>query len=260
MPRAGSEVLQVLLHQNPRIYAGATSPLLEYQFAARGNYELPEVKSQDSKIMQQAFLSMCKGMADSYYSAVTDRPIVIDKNRGWAHYYEWVEQWNSDPKIICMVRDLRSIISSMEKIYRKNRFRPAGPDNPTQLSNMTIYQRTNHWLSNQPVGLALMRTMDTFNRDLNKKMLFIRYEDLCENPQATMKKLYQFIGEEYYEHDFNNITKVVYEDDSHFGPYGNHSVASKLSVIPKDYNEILGKDVAAKLRSDYSWYFDTFGY
>ena len=144
MPRSGSELLQVILHQNPQIYASPTSPLLEYQFAARANYDLPEVKAQASELMQTAFLRMCKGMADSYYSAITDRPIVIDKNRGWAHYYEWVEQWNPDPKIICMVRDIRSIISSMEKVYRKNRHRPIGPDNPTQLQNMTVDQRVNY--------------------------------------------------------------------------------------------------------------------
>lgn len=47
MPRSGSELLQVILHQNPLIYASSTSPLLEYQFGARNNYNLPEVMSQE---------------------------------------------------------------------------------------------------------------------------------------------------------------------------------------------------------------------
>ena len=52
---------------------------------------------------------------------VRDRPVVIDKNRGWAHYFEWVAQWCPGPKMICMVRDLRSVVASMERIYRANR-------------------------------------------------------------------------------------------------------------------------------------------
>ena len=229
-------------------------------FRSRANYDLPEVKAQASELMQIAFLRMCKGMADSYYSAITDRPIVIDKNRGWAHYYEWVEQWNPDPKIICMVRDIRSIISSMEKVYRKNRHRPIGPDNPTQLQNMTVDQRVNYWLNAVPVGLALQRTADTFKRGLDKKVLFVRYEDLCEQPEVEMKKIYAYIGEDFFVHDFKNLQKKVFEDDSHFGPYGSHAVARELKAVPKDYNDILGKATASRVRTEYGWYFDTFGY
>ena len=49
MPQAGSELIQVLMHQNPDIYASPTSPLLEFLFGARSNMELPEVKSQPTK-------------------------------------------------------------------------------------------------------------------------------------------------------------------------------------------------------------------
>ena len=91
-------------------------------------------------------------------------------------------------------------------------------------------------------------------------MLYVRYEDFCSQPQATMNTIYKYIQEEPFTHDFNNLKKEVYEDDSHFGVYGSHKVAEKLSVVPKDYNDILGKDVATKIRNDYPWFFDTFGY
>ena len=63
IPRSGSELIQVLLSQNPKIYGSATSPLLEYQFGARQNYDLPEVKSQDPQLMFDAFINMCEQMA-----------------------------------------------------------------------------------------------------------------------------------------------------------------------------------------------------
>lgn len=260
MPRSGSELLQVLLHQNPRIYGSVTSPLLEYQFAARGNYELPEVKSQEPVVMQKAFISMCRGMAHSYYSEITQRPIVIDKNRGWIHYYEWVDQWNPNPKMVCMVRDLRSVVASMEKIWRVNRHRPTGPDNPAALAGMTVPQRAEHWLNTQPIGLAVVRTLDTFRRNLDKEICFIRYEDLCAAPQATMNKVYDYIGEPHFMHDFVNIQKQVFEDDSHFGVYGNHSVSAKLQAPAANFKEILGVDVCAQIRSTFAGFFDTFGY
>lgn len=260
MPRSGSEVFQAILHQNPKIYGSTTSPLLEYQFAARSNYELAEVLSQDPKLMQSAFINMCAGMAESYYKPITDRPIVCDKNRGWAHYYEWVAQWNKDPKMICLVRDLRAVVASMEKVYRKNRHRPTGPDNPAQLQNMTVDQRTHYWLNTQPVGLALSRTLDLFQRKVADKMLFVKYEDLCANPQETMDKVYSYIGEEKFTHDFNNIKKEVAEDDSYFGVYGSHKVAPKLEEVKRDYTEVLGKPVCVNIRKSFEWYFEAFGY
>lgn len=261
LPRSGSELLQVILHQNPRIYGSSTSPLLEFQFGARVNLELPEVKSQDSSRMQAAFIGMCSGMANSYYDVLTDRPVVCDKNRGWTHYYEWVAQWDSDPKMIVVVRDLRSILASFERIYRKNRYLPIGPDNPTQLQNMTVAQRMEYWLTTQPVGLALSRLLDLFQRNLQCKVLFIRYEDLTIFPDEEMKKLYDFIQEPYFAHDFSNLIKEVQEDCAHFGPYGNHTVQKVLKPFKhRDWSDVLNTPIAETIVQNNKWFFETFGY
>jgi len=259
MPRSGSELLQAILSQNPSIYASSTSPLLEYQFAARGNYDLPEVKSQDPELMVNAFISMCRGMAHSYYALITDRPYVIDKNRGWCHYFEWVAQWNPNPKMICMVRDLRSIIASMERIYRANRFRPTGPDNPAQLQNMTVEQRVGHWLNTQPVGLALQRTADTFQRNLDKQILFVRFEDLCNHPKQTLADVYGYLEIDAFDHDFDKIEKSVKEDDSHFGVYGSHRVKRQLQPVePDTWLEVLSPAIGQHIVQSFPWYFNRF--
>jgi sulfotransferase len=261
LPRSGSELLQVILHQNPKIYASSTSPLLEYQYGARGNYELPEVKSQEPQLMQKAFIRMCKYMAQGYYDLITDRDIVCDKNRGWCHYYEWVGQWYPNPKMICMVRDIRSIIASMERIYRKNRHRPAGPDNPQEIKNMTVEQRTIHWLNTQPVGLALSRTLDLIQRGVDKNILFIKYEALVSEPQKTMNRVYDYIEEERHEHDFSNLKKEVYEDSSHFGVYGDHAVAASLKpLIREDWQDMLGRDMSLNIKEGSKWFYSYFNY
>ena len=261
MPRSGSELLQVILHQNPRIYGSTTSPLLEYQFAARGNYGLAEVKSQDPALMQKAFIAMCGAMANGYYSELTDRPVICDKNRGWSHYYEWVDQWHPMPKMICMVRDLRSIFGSMERKYRENRHTPEGPDNPAQLQGMTVEQRVSHWLNAAPIGLALTRTLDCFQRDVAKHMLFVRYEDLCATPEDAMRRIYEYIEEPYFEHNFKDIHKEITEDDSHFGVYGQHTVHPVLRpVAPSDWRDVLPAPIAANIRATAPWYHDAFGY
>ncbi len=261
MPRSGSELLQVVLHQNPRIYGSATSPLLEYQYAARGNYGLPEVKSQEPALMQKAFIAMCSGMAQSYYGDITDRPVIIDKNRGWMFYSEWVEQWNPKAKMICMVRDLRSVVASMERAYRANRHTPDGIDNPAQLQNMTVAQRVGHWLNSAPVGLAAQRIQDALQRNVAKDMLFVKYEALTHNPDAEFDRIYAYIDEPTFAHDFQNIEKRVYEDDSHFGIFGSHKVGPRLDPAkPSDWLDVIPDAIANSIRANNAWYFDIFRY
>lgn len=261
MPRSGSELLQVILHQNPAIYASSTSPLLEYQFGARSNYELAEVQSQNSELMQSSFSSMCRGMAQSYYKAITDRPNVCDKNRGWMHYFEWVNQWNPQPKMICMVRDLRNVFASFERIFRENRHRPVGPDNPQQMQSMTVFDRVNYWGETQPIGLALLRMADAFQREISDKICFVRYEDLCINPEATMGRIYDYLGLPAFSHYFQNIVKHVQENDALFGVYGQHSVKESIQPIsPEAWSNVLNEDISIHIMKKHSWFQSRFGY
>jgi sulfotransferase len=261
MPRSGSELFQALVHQNPLIYGSPTSPLLEYQFAARSNYNLPEVKSQNHLLMFNAFLNMCRGMAESYYEALTDRPYIVDKNRGWAHYYEWVDQWNPNPKIICLVRDLRAVFGSMEKIYRKNRHSPECPDDTNLINNMTTLQRIAYWNSTQPIGLSLQKTLDLIYRGVDKNILFIRYEDLCRSPQQTMNKFYDYVELDRFKHDFDNIEKKVYEDSSYFGIFGDHSVSPKLNIENIDsWKLVIDSKMSEIIIENNKWFFEYFNY
>lgn len=261
IPKSGSEIFQCILSQNPNIYGSSTSPLLEYQFAARSNFNLPEVQSQDKELMTKAFIKMCKGMAESYYSEITDKDVVVDKNRGWSHYYEWVEQWNPNPKMVCMVRDIRAILWSMEKTYRANRHRPEGPDNPAEIKNMTFEDRIVYWLNTQPIGLALRRSLDFHQRKLSEKILHVKYEDLCNDPEAQLKRFYSYAELDYYKHDFSNIEKKVKEDDSYFGVYGAHSIKKKISK--ENINEWKGnitKNISEYIVNNNKWFYDMFEY
>lgn len=261
MPRSGSELLQVIMHQNPKIYGSTTSPVLEYLYVIRNNTQLPEAKSQDQELMKKAFLSICKSLPQDYYKELTDRPIVFDKNRAWSFYYEWISQFNNDVKIVCMVRNLNSIVSSMEKIFRKNLDKPIGPINPQNIQNMTLQERVGYWLESHPIGISLKEILDLFNRGISEKVLFIKYEDFCEDPQVELKKIYEYINEEEFEHYFSGIKKEVFENDEYFGIYGDHKVKPEIQKPNlKEAENILGKNICRQIEKDYGWYFNTFNY
>jgi sulfotransferase len=259
MPRSGSELMQVILHQNPDIYGSPTSPVLEYLYGARNNTQLAEVTSQDPVLMRESFIGFCRGGLNGYYNEITDRPVICDKSRGWLYYYKWVEEiLGEKPKMICCVRDLRQVITSMEKIWRNNRHLPIGPDNPAEMSNLTVNGRANHWLTSHPIGLALQRLYDVDAQGILDDIHIVRYEDMIRNPKDVMDGIYNYLGMPIYNHDFENITKTVVEDSTVFGAYGNHDIRSKIEYTPNDYNNILGIRLADEIYNNNGWFFNKF--
>jgi sulfotransferase len=259
LPQSGSELLQVLMHQNPAIYGSATSPLLEYWYGARGNTLLPEVKAQPAKLMEAAFMGFCVGGAQGYYGQVTDRPVVLDKSRGWLQYFNWIEAaYGEKPKMICMVRDLRSIISHMEKVFRRNQHRPDSEANPAELANMTVDERCTHWMGSAPVGLALKRLYGAMTEGYGEHIHFVRYEDLTENPQETVQEIYEYLGMDPFIHNFQKVQKKVKEDDTHFGPYGSHKVQPKVTPHKPDYQAVLGRQLCDRIQQNHAWFYEAF--
>ena len=122
LPRAGSTLLQNVMGQNPDFYVTPTSGVLELVYASRSNYSTsPEFKAQDPELMKSGFLNFCNQGMLGFFNGVTDKPYVLDKSRGWGVHYGFLNSFYPNPKIICMVRDLRGIFSSMEKNFRKKR-------------------------------------------------------------------------------------------------------------------------------------------
>ena len=221
LPRSGSELLQALLAQHPDIYGSATSPLLEYWYGAAGNTNLPEVRSQDQALMQRAFSDFCREGARGYYEAITDKPVVVDKSRGWLQYAERLCDSFPDAKIVCMVRDPEQIVASLERIYQAN---PMHPD--TQRLPTSAAARRQAWLAPGafPLGLALERLRDRQAKGADSRIMYVRYGDLCASPIPVMQAVFKHIEVEPFEINPYNVEKAAPEDDSHFGIFGNHKL------------------------------------
>ena len=259
MPRSGSELLQVILHQNPSIYGSVTSPLCEYVTSIKNCQANAEVKSQPADLMKKAQLSASRQLMYGYYEAMTDRPVVIDKSRQWMWEYDLLKQViGTTPKMICMIRDLRDVFTSMEKNWRKNRHLPQGPDNTATLENMTVETRIAHWSHSMPVGYSTERLKSAGELNQLQDVFILRYEDLTRFPDECMQKLYEYLELPYFQHDFNNIVKEVEEDHQWHGIFGNHDVEKELKPSVSDYKEVIGEAVGQKVIDGHEWFFKKF--
>jgi sulfotransferase len=263
MPRSGSTLFQNLMGQNPDFYVTPTSGVLELVFGARANYtNSPEFKAQDAQLMEKGFKEFCKQGMLGYYNAITDKKYALDKSRGWGVYRPFLNEFFPDPKIICLVRDLRSVVASYEKIYRKNPLKHDPIRDDSTGRGTIVHKRVDEWMSTtSTIGRAVERIQETMRLGHDDKILFVKYEDLCLHPQLEMKRIYNYLGVDYFEHDFENIEQITVEDDEVYGLSSDlHTIRKSLRLDQPDYKQVLGQDICNWLYQNYTWYFEKFNY
>tara|TARA_B100001093_G_scaffold60819_1_gene51255 strand:+ start:594 stop:1421 length:828 start_codon:yes stop_codon:yes gene_type:complete len=264
MPRACSTLLQNIFNQNPEFYATPTDGALELLAGAREQFtNAVEFKAADDQDLSlQAWRSFCKGGLDGYINTLTDKQYVVLKSRGWKGNVKWLTNiLGEKPKIFCMVRDLKSIASSFEKLHRRNPDKTSQWLIDTEVRGTTVFKRVDMYMKNMPINLSLDRIQELYELKLDGSVMFIRAEDLTSRPQAIMDELYSVIGAKNYKHNFNNVKQTTKENDVIHALDNNlHTIRNKVEPIVEDYNDILGEDACDFIDTEYAWYQKAFGY
>lgn len=251
MPRSGSTLLANILNQNPRFWATPTSGLCPLLLQTNATWNSVSELRASAQVADK--LNTLRGMVDGFHTNVT-RPVVFDKSRGWVCAFGILENILGDlPKIIVTYRDIPSILSSCEKLFRRELGNPAST---AQFgSNMeTLEGRLAHWTApNQLVGAAYNRIRDCVARGHREHMHFVNFDALTNNPNQTMRGIYDFLKEEPFEHDFSNVEQTTHEKDSEHGFVDLHTILPKLGPVKKDYREILGEAVRPYLNFSYDF-------
>jgi sulfotransferase len=242
LPRSGSTLLENILAQNPKFHATATSGIMDVMFATRNNWSnMIEFKAAPD---DEALIRVMRGIFESFYSNI-DKEVIFDKSRGWLSQIEMAEEvLGHKIKILAPVRDVRDIVASFEKLWRENApYRQLTQEKSNYFDFQTLDGRVKTWLrGDQPVGLAYNRLTDAIKRGLADRIMLVDFGDLTNNPKETMRQIYKFLGEEYFEHDFNNVEQVTYENDEVHGIKNLHNVRKKVEPIEPRWPEILGSE------------------
>ena len=242
MPRSGSTLLANILAQNPRIHSTCTSGCMDVLFGVRAQWpNLIEHKASppSDETQQRVFRAILEA-----YHADKEEPIVIDKCRGWVSLIETAEYaLDRKVKILVPVRDLRDVLASFEKLWRKHRdAKYVLGEGENYVGFQSIEGRLNWWMrQDQVVGLSVSRIIDAKRRGLESRMHYVDYDELTHEPEDTMEAIYEFLEEEVYEHNFDNIEQVTDEDDRVHGIPGLHTIQPTLKASRPQYTKILGK-------------------
>jgi sulfotransferase len=252
LPRSGSTLLMNILAQNPRIQPSGTSGLFEVILGMRNQYTASNnVKAQDEKEMDARFKAACRGAILGWGKG--NQPIYVDKSRGWPQHIEFLTEIGIKPYVIVTIRDLRAVLASMEKLYRNNSLRIDPVAGATTTEN-----RVKLWAGGVPVGEAANQIQDIFTRGLSPSVIFVKYEDLVVAPDVTLSNIYNYIEEDEYVHDFDNVVQVTKEDDRLFGIPNLHNIRPKVAPALNDAAEIIGRETCAGILQGAPWFYHRF--
>jgi sulfotransferase len=229
LPRSGSTLLTNLLAQNPRMHATPTSGIIAMLVAVRNGWDQNEAFRAMNRVQSEATKArVLRAMLQAYFSDV-DASICIDKNRYWCEFLEMAAALvggRDKVKVLVTVRDLRDVVASFERLYRKTAALGQLPqEQALELKFKTALGRVETFIDDgQPVGRAYNAIRDAVTRGWLDCMHFVEYNDLTGKPQSTLDGVYEFLGEESWQHDFNNVQQVTIEDDFVYGFKDLHTI------------------------------------
>lgn len=260
LPRSGSTLLSSILNQNPRLYSGPSSPVLPTMYAVENHLQNDELFCGYPK-PQQAY-SIISNVINHFYGDI-EKPAIIDKNRAWTARVAHIEHYiTKKAKIICPVRDIEEILTSMIMMIRRNPYKDGNPKInfiDEQLIKLNIPLNDNNRCEyiagkNGILGQSLSAIIEGFEQGYVDRFHFVEYNDLVNNPKDTLKKLYEFLDEEPFDHEFNNIININRENDMDtYGIEDMHEVRSEIKSTSPDPRTVLSNYVLENCKGMDIW-------
>jgi hypothetical protein len=255
-----------ILQQNPRIFTTGTCALPHILFntlnETRKDGVFMAMKTQQA---DSALHGLVHGATQGWFSGLTDKPVVISKNRIWNDLFHLYP----DAKYICLLRDLRDIVDSFEKLNHKLKSVSALDRYSSRfIKSMSYSEKYNYYFGKGgTINVAvenvryLMELKES--QKYSNRIMFIRYEPFLLNPTAELGKIYRFLEEDNFDHDLNNISPPeLYEHDNvYHAERTDHEIYSR--IIPFEEKESkkernLPTGFYDKIVEDYDWFYQRF--
>ena len=200
LPRSGNTLFASIMNQNPEIATTANSITLEimknlYLIKTTDTFKnFPDHKSLDN-VLDNVFNLYYK---DWPQRVIIDRaPVMTEEN------FELMQK-HFKPRFKCIIllRDLMDVLASYMQWYTEN------PNSFVNKFNLETDEQKLLMLMNDEG--AIVESLKAIKNSYNYPDIcyHVRYDDIVINPEQEFKKIYDFIGEPYFNHRFNNLDQI----------------------------------------------------
>lgn len=263
LPRSGTTLLSAILKQNPRFTAGISDVVQGYATSIIDSTNTGV--GIDTTITIEKRREIIRSIFDTFYS--NNNEVCFNTNRGWSAATSLLKDLYPDFRMIVCVREIPWILDSFEQLNAKNPYTVKALYH--HQNNLSVYERTNMLMGNLPnfagyVAGPLANVKQSLFCNERDQICYVEYDDLVKNPLIIMKKIYNFIGESWFEHDFDNVEDSYDEFDVGAKIEGLHRVRKRVefkqrrSILPNDLwhqyaSSSFWKDGFDDLRKQLNW-------
>lgn len=258
LPRAGSTLLCQMLAQHPEVHCeGHSSPLCNALLGIR------RMVSDD-----QFFLSQLDHSFDAGYAHLAsamqgflrgwhhdcEKKAVVDKNRAWLHAIELLLKIAPEAKLVVCVRELGQIYGSIEAQHQRTIL----IDFIDHLADFDRFGRADMlFAKDKAIGAPLisLSAVQELPADVQKRLYFLRFEDLMEKPTACMSHLYAWLGLSPFEINPEKLEQSIQESDSHYHMKYLHHQSERI-VAPEKHT--IPPRIQAQIESAFPWFYELY--
>ena len=261
LPRTGSTVLMNILQQNPGVFTTGTCALpgiLKDHVLIKSRFR-EQFQAMSTDQADAAMYGLVRGAANGWFQGLTNKPIVISKNRMWSDLYHLFPE----SKFVACVRDIRDIVESFEKINNNVKALHSFGDAQHLYPSMMEVEKYDYFFKEGnalSAGLyqELPRLMELFKREPGR-VKFIRYEDFLKQPKLELDQVTKFLNLPPYDYDLNNIkqSELFEHDHAYFRERTSHVVHSSLSQW-KEPQRVLSDSFHEKIMDNHKWFYEGF--
>jgi sulfotransferase len=103
--------------------------------------------------------------------------------------------------------------------------------------------------------LSSLHAVQDLPAEVQKRLYFVRFEDLVERPVACMSHLYEWLGMAPFEIDPDKLTVGVRESDSHYRMKYLHKQTERIAK-PKRHE--IPPRIQAQIETACSWFYELY--
>ena len=258
LPRSGSTLICQLLAEHPHIQSeGMSSPIFGALQALRSNlteneFLLSQLDGDFARVYTRVQRS-CRAFASAWWNE-TEKPIVLDKHRGWLNQIDLAIDLDADVQMVVCVRELGQIFGSIESQHQKTIWL----DFPDKMANLSPYARADKLFGVSGViggPLRSLQAVQDYPHELQKRLFFVVFEHLMSDPVQVMKDLFDWLGIMTFEIDPNKLTVRTHEADSYYRFKYSHNIQKE--IIPPE-KHFISPRIQSDLRSNFEWFYELF--
>src|SRR5204862_8314183 len=134
-------------------------------------------------------------------------------------------------RVICCVRNPAWIVDSVERAVQQNPLVA-----PKMFGNelTTVYHRADVITNSHFFGPSLKGLKQAWFGEHAHLLIALRYESLVNDPAQVISSLYDLLGEERFDHDFEHVEYDEPEFDARLGMPGFHRISGKVAAQTRE--------------------------